>query len=150
MKQFISVKTYANLCDLSERTVRRYMAMNTIDFIAESSNRTLIAIDELAENCSIPLTADENSLILQADSGNAESQNDLAILLLEHTKPNLAIYWFNLAAKQQHADAMQFLGYCYANGEGIEKDNNLALMWIARAASLKWVLAEQQISSLIR
>ena len=49
MNQFISVKSYANLCDLSERTIRRYMAMKTIDFITESSSRTLIAFNELVK-----------------------------------------------------------------------------------------------------
>ena len=145
MKQFISVKSYANLCDLSERTIRRYMAMKSIDFITESSSRTLIAFSELIKNCVIPLSPEECDLILQADTGNAEAQNDLGLLLLTHNKSTLAIYWLNLAAKQQQADAMQLLGDCYALGKGVEKDSNLAMMWIAKAASLGSVLANQQM-----
>mgnify|MGYP000473965486 CR=1 FL=1 len=145
MKYYISVKNYANLCNLSERTIRRYMATASIEFITESSNRTLIAFNELAKNCIIPLTISDNDLILHADTGNAEAQNDLGLLLLAHNKPTLAIYWLNLAAKQQLPDAMQLLGNCYALGKGVEKDRNLSMMWTAKAASLGSVLASQQM-----
>jgi len=149
MKQFISVKSYANLCDLSERTIRRYMAMKSIDFITESSSRTLIAFSELTKNCVIPLLPEECDLILQADTGNAEAQNDLSLLLLMHNKPTLAIYWLNLAAKQQQADAMQLLGDCYALGKGVEKDRNLAMMWIAKAANKGNVIAIEQMARIL-
>jgi len=145
MSHYISVKTYANLTDLSERTIRRYMTMKSIDFIAESSSRTLIAFSELIKNCVIPLNSEGSDLILQADTGNAEAQNDLGLLLLTHNKATLAVYWLNLAAKQQQADAMQLLGDCYALGKGVEKDSNLAMMWVAKAASLGSVLANQQM-----
>jgi len=150
MKQFISVKSYANLCDLSERTIRRYMAMEAIDFITKSSSRTLIAFSELTKNCVISLTVGDNDLILQADTGNAEAQNDLGVLFLRHEKPDLAVYWLNLAAKQQQADAMQLLGTCYALGKGVEKNRNLAMMWVAKAASLGSVLANQQMAGIFQ
>jgi len=148
MKHYISVKSYANLCDLSERTIRRYMATASIEFVTESPNRTLIAFNELNKSCTIPLTTEECNLILQADMGNSEAQADLAVLFLTHKKNSQAVYWLNLATKQQHADAMQLLANCFITGLGVKKDNNLALMWLSKAASLGSLLAKKQIEGI--
>jgi TPR repeat protein len=67
---------------------------------------------------------------------------------LENNKPKSAIYWLGLAAKQDFADAMHLLGSCYSKGNGLAKDNNLALMWIAKAASLGHPIAIAQIKSI--
>ena len=58
------------------------------------------------------------------------------------------MYWLELAAKQQLADAMQLLGRCYLEGNGLTKDENLAIMWIAKAASLGHSIALAQIQSI--
>ena len=75
-------------------------------------------------------------------------KNDLALLFLENDKPQNAIYWVELAAKQDFADAMHLLGTCYLKGNGLAKDHNLALMWIANAASLGHQIAVAQIQSI--
>jgi TPR repeat protein len=148
MKQFISVKTYANLCNVSERTIRRYIATNAIDFISDSSSRTLIAIGEVEKKCIIQLDSHALELILLADKGDVEAQGDLAVLFFEYSKASLAIYWLNLAAKQQSADAMQLLGCCYGQGLGVVKDNNRALMWISKAADAGSLLALRQVGNI--
>jgi uncharacterized protein len=72
----------------------------------------------------------------------------LGVLLLENDKPQRAIYWLELAAKQDFSDAMHLLGTCYLKGNGLAKDYNLALMWIAKAASLGHPIAVAQIQSI--
>jgi len=150
MQSTISVKSYANLCDVSERTIRRYIANHSLDYRSDNgSNRTLIALEELTHNSPISLNSEKKQLILQADTGDAAAQNDVALLLLDSKKPHLAIYWLTLAAKQNHPDAMQHLGDCYATGQGIEKDNHLALMWVAKAASQGHCIAIEQMAGIL-
>ena len=150
MPPYISVKTYINLTGLSERTIRRYISMSTIDFISDSAkHKTLIALSEVKKNSPIPLASEDISLITKADKGDASAQNDLALLFLEHSKANSAIYWLTLSAKQDFSDAMQLLGCCYAEGNGIEKDANKAIMWISKAAALEHVLALEQMDAML-
>jgi TPR repeat protein len=44
---------------------------------------------------------------------------------------------------------MQCLGSAHAEGCGVPKDQNLALMWIARSAAAGHVIAAQQVKSLL-
>ena len=150
MTQYISVKTYASLGNLSERSVRRYVAMNVIDYISDAvKNRTLIALSEVLKNCPITLSNDDISLIIQADAGDANAQNDLALLFLAGSEPSIAIYWLTLSAKQNHSDAMQLLGACYATGTGLGQDKNKAMTWISKAATLGSVLALKQMDAML-
>ncbi|MGZ5028874.1 MAG: hypothetical protein ACXV9T_16965, partial [Methylobacter sp.] len=63
-------------------------------------------------------------------------------------KQKSAVYWLELAAKQSLADAMHLLGRCYLEGNGLAKDENLGIMWIAKAASLGHPIALAQIQSI--
>ena len=46
-----------------------------------------------------------------------------------------AVKWSQVAADQETPEAQYILGYIYANGgNGIEKDNVMAIMWLRRAA----------------
>jgi TPR repeat protein len=44
---------------------------------------------------------------------------------------------------------MQWLGHCYINGKGVQKDENLGVMWLAKAAALGHVIAQGQMNGLI-
>jgi len=145
----ISIKTYAHLINLSERTIRRHIeAKKLTSFYDAGLNRTFISLDDTIKNSLIPLNAETN-LILAADGGEASSQTEVALLFLEHKKAAQAIYWLKLAAMQGHADAMCLLGDCYLKGLGLEKNRNLAISWIAKAASAGSGIANQQMDSLL-
>jgi len=45
------------------------------------------------------------------------------------------VKWYTLAAEQGHASAQYFLGWMYADGEGVILDNVRAHMWLNIAAS---------------
>lgn len=146
----ISLQTAATLTGLSLSTLRRRIADGTLKCADNNTanNKTMICLDSIKNDIGIPLEPDDIELIKAADAGEPQAQNDLAILFLENNKPKNAIYWLELAAKQDFADAIQLLGTCYLKGNGLAKDHNLALMWIAKAASLGHSIAIAQIKSI--
>ena len=42
--------------------------------------------------------------------------------------------WFRKAAEQNHADAQNWLGVCYNNGQGVAKNMTEAMKWYWKAA----------------
>jgi len=147
----ISLKTATRLTGLSLRTLRRRITDGTLTCASSEKDQykiTMIGLDSIKNDIGIPLEPDAIELIKEADAGEPEAQNDLGVLFLENNKPQNAIYWLELAAKQDFADAMHLLGTCYLKGNGLAKDYNLALMWIAKAASLGHPIAIAQIQSI--
>ncbi len=150
--QHLSLQAAATLTEWSERTLRRRIADGSLRCAAdnEAHYKTMICFDSIKQDICIALEAGDIELIKAADSGGAKAQNDLALLFLQQNKPKSAVYWLELAAKQQVSDAMHLLGGCYLEGSGVLKDDNLAMMWIAKAASLGHLIAIAQIQSIRR
>jgi len=145
----ISIQTVTTLTGWSLRTIRRRIADGTLSCVNnEDRIKAMISFDSIKNDIGIPLKSEDIELIMSADTGDANAQNDLALLFLENNKPQSAIYWLELAAKQGFADAMQLLGKCYLKGNGVDKDNNLAMMWVAKAASLGHPIALAQMKSI--
>jgi len=80
---------------------------------------------------------------------DAEAQDDIGQLFLISEKYQAAIHWFEQAAQKNNPDAMQWLGHCYINGKGVPQDENLGMMWTAKAAALGHVIARGQMKGLI-
>ena len=146
----ISLQTVITLTELSERTIRRRIADGTLKCASESGayNKTLICFESIMQDVCMPLSSGDLDVIEEADAGNAAAQNDLGLIFIFHQKWKSAIYWLEQAAKQNFADAMQWLGECYLHGRGVEKDEHLAVMWIAKAASLGHAIARLQIEAM--
>ena len=148
--QHISLQAAATLTERSVRTLRRRLADGSLQCAADNDAyyKTMICFDAIKQELCIAVDDDDIELIKKADLGDAKAQNDLALLFLEHNKPKSAVYWLELAAKQGFTDAMHLLGRCYLEGKGLVQDNNLAIMWIAKAASLGHPIALAQIQSI--
>jgi hypothetical protein len=148
--QHVSLQAATTLTEWSVRTIRRRIADGALKCAAknEAHYKTMICFESIKHNVCIPLDPDDMGLIKSADAGDAKAQNDLALLFLENNKPKSAVYWLELAAKKHVADAMHLLGCCYLEGNGLPKDDNLAIMWIAKAASLGHSIALAQIQSI--
>ncbi|MDP3588968.1 MAG: hypothetical protein Q8R54_00305 [Methylobacter sp.] len=148
--QHVSLHTATTLTEWSERTIRRRVADGSLKCAAnnEAQYKTMICFDSIKHDICIALNPDDIELIKSADSGDAKAQNDLALLFLEHNKLKSAVYWLELATKQNFTDAMHLLGCCYLEGNGLPKDDSLAMMWIAKAASLGHSIALAQIQSI--
>ncbi len=135
-------RTVRRLCDdgtlpvvgFVDRNSRKMAMVNIADVLTILGERK-IAEPELAE------------LIADADQGMAEAQNDLAIILLQEEQSPGAFTLFKAAAEQDYPDAMHWLYQCYQNGIGIERDENLAMMWLNKAADHGHKIAKLQVTA---
>jgi len=109
----------------------------------------MVRLSDVQPLLCVPLSADELTVLCDADSGSAGAQRDVGQVFDLQGKPEIAVYWWGQAADQGDADAMQCLGHSYAAGRGVEVDENLALMWIARAAAQGHVIARAQTKGLL-
>ena len=142
---YISLQTSMALTQLSENTLRRRVADGALKF---SVNTLTIELESLKPLIRIPLDPDDTDLIGLADKGDPSAQTYLGLLFLENDIPSGCIHWLNLASEKEFPDAMQLLGDCYLRGVGVTKDENMAIMWIAKAASLGHVIAKAQMKGL--
>lgn len=143
----ISLAATISLIERSERTLWRMVAEGSIQREIVGG-KALFQIDSLKPFFSIRLGEEDLHLIEEADAGNATAQTDLALIFLTQGKPAPAIYWLELAIQNEHADAMNHFGNCYICGKGISKDENLGLIWIARAAALGHAISKAQIANM--
>ncbi|MDD2760402.1 MAG: hypothetical protein PHH11_08910 [Methylomonas sp.] len=146
----ISLQAAMSLTEWSERTLRRRLADGMLKCAGDCGpyNKTLICFESIAWDICLPLSAEDVDLVARADAGDVEAQTDLALLFFAHDKAKSAMVWLELAAKQGFPDAMQWLGECYLRGKGVVKDQHLAVMWIAKAASLGHSVAKAQIEAM--
>jgi hypothetical protein len=134
---FISIASAITLTEWSDSTFRRRVADGSLTRSMENggSGRVMVDFASIRLHACIPLAEEDIALIAAADAGGATAQSELALLFLEHGKPRSALYWLELAAKQGNADAMHWLGRCYIEGNGMLREENLGLMWLAKAAA---------------
>lgn len=148
----ISIDAAALLTGTSKRTLWRRLSTGKLQrHSTDERGRVMLALDDVAGQSCIELaeTADGYALLHDADRGNSQAQNDLALLFLEQERPDIAAQWFLLAAQQQHADAMHYLSTLYEQGCGVECCENTALLWRAKAANLGHLIARAQLASMV-
>ncbi len=146
----ISLDTACAITEISKNTWWRRIAKGDYTRVAnDPRGRTLLLWAELAPYICVCLEPQDKEFILLADAGEPQAQDDVGQLFLAADKPKSAVYWFQLAAQKSHPDAMQWLGHCYVNGQGVPKDENLGLMWLAKAAALGHVIAQGLMKGLI-
>ncbi|MBR6470262.1 MAG: sel1 repeat family protein [Victivallales bacterium] len=90
-------------------------------------------------------------LAIQADGGDAEAQNDLALRFLEgdgvKKSARQAVIWFRKAAEQGHAEAQYNYALCLEEGTGLPMDKAAALKWHRKAAEQGHVEAQFSVAS---
>jgi hypothetical protein len=146
----VSLDTACAITNMSKSTWWRRIAKGDFTRVADDARgRAMLLWSEVAPHIGVPIAPEDQHYILRADAGNAEAQDDIGQLFLMSEKNQAAVYWFQQAAQQNNADAMQWLGHCYVNGKGVPKDENLGMMWIAKAAALGHVIAQGQMKGLI-
>ena len=148
----ISLQAAMSLTQWSERTIRRRVADGSLPCVTDVpvSNKILISLESIKSDVCLHLSDEDIELLKSADAGSAQAQMEMALLFLENGKEKSAVYWLELAVKQNFPDALHCLGSCYLRGEGFAQDDNLAVMWIAKAASLGHLVAKLQIEALSR
>jgi TPR repeat protein len=148
--ELISLAAAITLTEWSERTLRRKLAEGSVTRAPESGSngRYLLHLDSVRPYICICLEPDELATLMRADSGEPEAQTDLALIFLSNAKPKGAAYWLELAAKQDYPDAMHWLGRCYIEGNGVPKNENLGMMWLAKAAAHEHVISQEQMQAM--
>lgn len=145
----ISIDTASAMTELSRRTWWRRISAGEVMRVADDQRgRAMLLWTQVAAYVAIPITPEDQRVVILADKGDAEAQNDIGQLFLISGKYAAAFYWLQQAAQQSHPDAMQWLGHCYIAGQGIKKDEHLGLMWIAKAAAHGHLIAQAQINGL--
>lgn len=145
--ELISLAAAITLTEWSERTFWRRFADGSVKKEVESggNGKSMVQLDSIKPYIVMPLDADDFALLKRADRGDAGAQNDLALIFLAHGKPRGAIAWLELAARQDHADAMHWLARCYLEGNGMARDDNLGMMWLSRAAANGHLISASQL-----
>ncbi|MDB5796532.1 MAG: hypothetical protein JWP36_434 [Paucimonas sp.] len=148
----ISIGAAGSLTGWSERTIWRRLAAKSIHRFeaGAASNRVLIAWSGLLPHLQPPATSGFLDLLFAADNGDVEAQNDLALHFLATGKPEAAAFWLQSAARSEHGDAMHWLARCHLSGEGVVQDSSLAMMWLARAASVGHVISQGMLEQVWR
>jgi TPR repeat protein len=108
----------------------------------------MLSLRSASDFIPIPTESDGLSTVLAADAGDRIAQNDAGLMFAEMENQKAALYWWKAAASQGDADAMHHLGKCYIDGQGVGTDQNLGIMWIAKAAAAGHIIASLQIQAL--
>ncbi len=146
----ISIDTACGITEMSKSTWWRRIGKGDFTRVTDDARgRAMLLWSEVAPLIYVQIEIEDRQLILLADAGDAEAQDDIGQLCLMGEKYQAAFYWFQLAAQQNNPDAMQWLGHCYINGKGVSKDDNLGMMWLAKAAALGHAIAQGQMKGLI-
>jgi TPR repeat protein len=151
MSRAINLEAAVWVTQLSKRTLWRRLAEGQITRQDnDDEGRTMLTFEDIVPMLCMPVAQQDYGLIVEAAAGDAEAQNNVALLFLDADKPHLGLYWLTLAADQGHPDAMHNLSKLYIQGYGISKNDSLGLMWLAKAADLGHVIASEQVAALTR
>lgn len=145
----ISLDAAAAITERSKRTWRRRIDDGvTARLDSDSSGRTMVPLAQVVPLIGIAMGQEDLAILAAADAGSAEAQDDMGQFFLAAGKLAAAIYWLKAATKQNHPNAMQCLGRCHLAGEGVPRDENFAIMWIAKAAAHGHAIAHAQMRAL--
>lgn len=145
----ISLDAAIAITEKSRRTWWRRIAEGAVTRATDDERgRAMLYWQEIVPHVCIPITSEDCVFIMRADANDADAQNDIGQLFSLAGKHRAAFYWLQQAALQENSDSMQWLGSCYLSGKGVPKDDNLGLMWIAKAASYGHTIAKAQMKAL--
>lgn len=145
---FVGVATAVAITHRSERTLWRMAASGAVSKM-NFGGKTKFDLHSLRPYFSIPLSEEDFPMLARADQGDPSAQTDLAVVFLENEKYPQAVDWLRRAVAQHAPEAMSLMGRCYVNGEGVDRDEKLGLLWIARAAKLGHRISCHQMQGIV-
>jgi hypothetical protein len=93
---------------------------------------------------SMPASADRTA----ADTGNAEAQNSMGSMLQQDKKYTEALTWYEKAAAQGHAQAINSIAYLYDLGLEVPQDRKKGFELYSRAADFGFAEAMWNIANM--
>lgn len=163
---WISLDAAVAISGISKSTLWRRVTEGSIGKAGKDArNRAMLAFADVLPliDARKPLSKEDVALLLSADAGSSEAQADAGAMFYVAGNTKAALYWLNEAADQNNADAMHWLSIAHAarsskgkapgqsispeqEKEAHEREGNLAVMWLARAAALGHPLAQRQMA----
>ena len=70
----------------------------------------------------------------KAEMGSTGAQYEVGVWYYYQRKIDEAINWFLRAAEEDNVEAEWYIGHCYYEGLGVEKDDNEALLWFYKVS----------------
>jgi TPR repeat protein len=124
--------------------MQRWCADGTLrSHIVDQRGKRMVLLDSVLAYT--PLCTDDAWLVAAAASGDAGAKNEIGVIFLEAGKPEIALDWFNGAAKAGHADAMHWLSKYFIYGNmGVAANEALGMSWLAAAAAKGHEIAKAQ------
>ncbi|NBC48807.1 MAG: hypothetical protein GVY22_12620 [Gammaproteobacteria bacterium] len=148
----ISFETAMSLTGMAKSTLWRAIREGRVQHIvakpASGHAKARVDLDSLIPRVTFRIEAEERAHILAADAGNAQSQLEVALMLLEADQAEQAALWLNQAAQQGLADAMCHLGQCLVSGTGVASDRDAAKTWLRGSAERGHALAAALVAGL--
>lgn len=143
----VSAHTVACLADASHRTILRKIERGELHKATnDGKGRAMLHEHEIRVLCDPTIPDADWELVLKADRGEPAAQNDLALFYLERQRHTQALYWLELAAAQNHPDALHWLGRMHIDGMGVERSQAIGLMHLAKSATLGHSISTVQIN----
>lgn len=93
------------------------------------------------------------AFVQAAEQGDAEAYAALGFMHISgiHFEKSIseAVKWYKLAAEKEHPLALNMLSYLYAAGEGVPKDEKLAVQMCQKAAELGQLEAQRNLANML-
>ncbi len=160
----ISLDAAVAVTNISKSTLWRRVTDELIGKAGKDGrNRTMLQLIDVLPLIEAPSVVgdEEVNLLLRADAGAADAQADAGAMFYIAGNTKAALYWLHEAAAQDNTDAMHWLAIAHAacaptaaemqQGGSLsarEREDNLAVMWLAKAAALGHPLAQQQMAQM--
>lgn len=145
----VSVDCAASLSALGKRTWWRKIQSGKISkLMPDAFGRTRVPLADALRLAVVSLSDEDIQVLLMADAGDADAQDDIGQFFLQARFVDAALYWLQLAVKQGHANSMQILAGCYARGDGFEKNEQTAIKWLREAAMRGHSIGQAQLAGL--
>jgi TPR repeat protein len=149
---YISFESAMSLTGMGKSTLWRAIREGRVRHIvakpASGHAKARIEIDSLLPLLPIVLAEAERTHVLAADTGEPESQLEVALMLLEADQTERARPWLIEAARGGLPDAMCHLGQCLVSGTGVATDLDAAKTWLRGAAERGHALAAALVAGL--
>ncbi|MDM0104255.1 sel1 repeat family protein [Variovorax sp. J22R24] len=145
----ISIQSAIAMTGRSQRTWWRRIEEGVVRKLdPDTRGRARVSLDDVVDLIGVSLTAEDKALLELADAGDPDAQDDIGQMFLALGRHDIGRYWLQLAAEQNHPNAMQRLACCHLSGEGVARDENMAIKWLAEAAAHGHVIAQEQMRAL--
>lgn len=155
----LSTATVSMLTGKSTKTIYRWIDDGQLTATSQGEGswtggkiggKLSFSLSNVAPFMTIPITPDLENALDEAEKGMAVGFNEVGLIFFENGVYDIAITWFELAAKRGNLDAMDWLSTCYLEGLGTEANLAKGIEWLGKAAAGGHPIAAAKIQALNR